>query len=101
MKTADELIKNYLADLKIALRGADKATIQDALADAEEHLTNMAKPKKSPKHIGPGKLPCPPLWLLPRLHAGLLVPARMGPAPLPNPTRDSSVSTLILRHGVV
>lgn len=38
MKTADELIKTYLADLKVALRGADKATIQDALADAEEHL---------------------------------------------------------------
>ena len=38
MKTADELIKTYLADLKAALRGADKATIQDALADAEEHL---------------------------------------------------------------
>lgn len=38
MKTADELIKTYLADLKAALRGADKATVQDALADAEEHL---------------------------------------------------------------
>jgi len=38
VKTADELIKNYLSDLKFALRGADKATIQDALADAEEHL---------------------------------------------------------------
>ena len=38
MKTADELIKTYLSDLKAALRGADKATIQDALADAEEHL---------------------------------------------------------------
>lgn len=38
MRTADELIKTYLADLKAALRGADKATVQDALADAEEHL---------------------------------------------------------------
>lgn len=38
MKTADELIKTYLIDLKAALRGSDKATIQDALADAEEHL---------------------------------------------------------------
>ena len=35
MKTADVLIKDYLADLKSALRGADKATVQDALADAE------------------------------------------------------------------
>ena len=38
MKTAEELIITYLADLKAALRGADKATVQDALADAEEHL---------------------------------------------------------------
>jgi hypothetical protein len=38
VKTADELIKTYLADLKAALRGADKATVQDVLADAEEHL---------------------------------------------------------------
>ena len=38
MKTTDELIQNYLSELKAALRGADKATIQDALADAEEHL---------------------------------------------------------------
>jgi hypothetical protein len=38
VKTADELIRTYLADLKAALRGADKATVQDALADAEEHL---------------------------------------------------------------
>ncbi|MFN2282260.1 MAG: sensor domain-containing protein [Anaerolineales bacterium] len=38
MKTTDELIHSYLSDLKAALRGADKATIQDALADAEEHL---------------------------------------------------------------
>jgi hypothetical protein len=38
VKTADELIRNYITDLKAALRGADKATVQDALADAEEHL---------------------------------------------------------------
>ena len=38
MKTADELIQSYLNDLKRALKGSDKATIQDALADAEEHL---------------------------------------------------------------
>lgn len=38
MRTANELILTYLQDLKAALKGADKATIQDALADAEEHL---------------------------------------------------------------
>jgi len=38
VRTADELIRIYLQDLKAALRGADRATIQDALADAEEHL---------------------------------------------------------------
>jgi len=38
VRTADELIRIYLQDLKASLRGADKATIQDALADAEEHL---------------------------------------------------------------
>jgi uncharacterized membrane protein len=38
VKTADELIKTYLSDLKNALKGADRATVQDALADAEEHL---------------------------------------------------------------
>jgi len=38
VKTTDELIRTYLSDLKAALRGADKATVQDALADAEEHL---------------------------------------------------------------
>jgi hypothetical protein len=47
VKTADELIKNYLADLKIALRGADKATIQDALADAEEHLRTAFENEKA------------------------------------------------------
>ncbi len=38
MNTADALIKTYLSDLKNALKGADRATVQDALADAEEHL---------------------------------------------------------------
>ncbi len=38
MKTTDEIIQTYLDDLKSALAGADKATVQDALADAEEHL---------------------------------------------------------------
>lgn len=32
-------IDDYLAKLKAALAGADPATIQDALSDAEEHLT--------------------------------------------------------------
>jgi hypothetical protein len=32
-------IETYLRRLRDALRGADRATIQDALADAEEHLT--------------------------------------------------------------
>ncbi len=40
MTTVDEKIKSYLSELKSALKGADKATIQDALADAEEHLRN-------------------------------------------------------------
>lgn len=38
MRSADELIRIYLQDLKVALKGADKATVQDALSDAEEHL---------------------------------------------------------------
>lgn len=33
-------IDNYLKELKGALRGADRATMQDALSDAAEHLTN-------------------------------------------------------------
>jgi hypothetical protein len=32
-------IHDYLAKLKTALAGADRATIRDALADAEEHIT--------------------------------------------------------------
>ena len=33
-------IQNYLETLKRELKGSDSATIQDALIDAEEHLTN-------------------------------------------------------------
>ena len=33
-------IDQYLESLKKALDGCDSATIQDALADAEEHLSN-------------------------------------------------------------
>ncbi|MFA4947018.1 MAG: sensor domain-containing protein [Candidatus Krumholzibacteriia bacterium] len=35
----NEAIDDYLARLKAALAGADRATIQDALSDAEEHLS--------------------------------------------------------------
>jgi hypothetical protein len=38
VKTTDERIQAYLKNLKVALKGMDKAVIQDALADAEEHL---------------------------------------------------------------
>jgi hypothetical protein len=47
VKTADELIQIYLKDLKFALKGADKATIQDALADAEEHLRTALETERS------------------------------------------------------
>ena len=46
MKTTDELIQTYLDDLKTALQGADKATVQDALADAEEHLRTALESEK-------------------------------------------------------
>jgi len=36
--TTEEHIRTYLSKLRAELKGADKATIQDALADAEEHL---------------------------------------------------------------
>ncbi len=49
MRTADELIRIYLQDLKAALRGADKATIQDALADAEEHLRTALESAEAEK----------------------------------------------------
>jgi len=35
----NKAIDNYLVKLRMALAGADAATIQDALSDAEEHLT--------------------------------------------------------------
>jgi len=38
VSTPNEMVETYLRDLKIALKGADRAIIQDALADAEEHL---------------------------------------------------------------
>ncbi len=50
MKTTDELINSYLADLKVALKGADKATVQDALADAEEHLRTALDTEKVEKN---------------------------------------------------
>jgi hypothetical protein len=46
VNTADELIHNYLNELKAALRGADRATIQDALADAEEHLRTALESRR-------------------------------------------------------
>jgi len=47
VKTTDELIQTYLDDLKSALAGADKATVQDALADAEEHLRTALESEKT------------------------------------------------------
>lgn len=38
MSTANEMIETYLRELRTALKGADRAVVQDALADAEEHL---------------------------------------------------------------
>ncbi len=46
MKTTAELINNYLDELKAELRGMDKATVQDALADAEEHLRTALESEK-------------------------------------------------------
>jgi hypothetical protein len=47
MKTIDELILSYLDNLKAELKGSDKATIQDALADAEEHLRTALETEKA------------------------------------------------------
>jgi len=47
VKTTDELIQTYLNDLKGALKGSDKATVQDALADAEEHLRTALETEQS------------------------------------------------------
>lgn len=49
MKTTDVLIQTYLTGLKAALKGADKATMQDALADAEEHLRTALDSEKEQK----------------------------------------------------
>jgi hypothetical protein len=38
-----------LADLRIALKGSDRATVQDALADAEEHLRTALESEKAEK----------------------------------------------------
>jgi len=46
VKTTAELINNYLDELKAELRGMDKATVQDALADAEEHLRTALESEK-------------------------------------------------------
>jgi uncharacterized membrane protein len=47
VKTADELIRTYLDELKAALKQADGATRQDALADAEEHLRTALESQKA------------------------------------------------------
>ena len=44
-------IEEYLNLLKIKLAGSDRATIQDALADAEEHLRAALE---SARHIPTG-----------------------------------------------
>jgi uncharacterized membrane protein len=49
VKTTDVLIQTYLTGLKAALKGADKATMQDALADAEEHLRTALDSEKEQK----------------------------------------------------
>lgn len=46
MKTTTEYINAYLDELKAELKGLDKATIQDALADAEEHLRTALESEK-------------------------------------------------------
>ncbi len=47
MKTSNELIQTYLAELKGAFKGSDKATVQDALADAEEHLRTALESERN------------------------------------------------------
>jgi uncharacterized membrane protein len=47
VKTANEIIFNYLDQLKGSLKGLDKATIQDALADAEEHLRTALETERN------------------------------------------------------
>ena len=43
-------IKDYLQELKAALAGADPATIQDALSDAEEYLTDALLTANAENH---------------------------------------------------
>jgi uncharacterized membrane protein len=47
VNTANEFIIKYLEDLKGSLVGMDKATIQDAMADAEEHLRTALETERS------------------------------------------------------
>jgi len=47
VKTSNELIQTYLAELKGAFKGSDKATVQDALADAEEHLRTALESERN------------------------------------------------------
>jgi hypothetical protein len=44
-------VSAYLRELRAALRGADRATVQDALSDAEEHLTTAIDRARS-EHPG-------------------------------------------------
>ena len=49
MKTTTEIINDYLDELKVELKGMDRATVQDALADAEEHLRTALESEKAEK----------------------------------------------------
>jgi putative sensor protein/HAAS domain-containing protein len=52
VSTQNATVEVYLQDLKRALKGADRAIVQDALADAEEHLrTAMASERESRKDV--------------------------------------------------
>jgi uncharacterized membrane protein len=54
----NDAIKQYLEDLRMALQGADAALVRDALADAEEHLTNAFE---AAAHAAPDSSP-PEIW---------------------------------------
>lgn len=49
-------VEQYLAELKKALSGSDRATIQDALSDAEEYLRNALKNTESDPGISPAEI---------------------------------------------
>jgi len=49
VKTTTEFINTYLDELKDELKNLDKATVQDALADAEEHLKTALESEKAEK----------------------------------------------------